>query len=218
MSVELAAFSDMVAATGALGVAAMGIAEGLKSVKFDPKGFRKLEDEVVWAKNALKASYGDNYRQTMVSLYRNGRRKGELPRVLRQAVRIGMNEATARTMAEVVGGVDADELAAVATKVAHGDELNDKERNILGRFEVGADARIDAALALAERAYVNAMRFWASVIAIALSFAAAWIIKPDTNGYVTALFVGILAVPIAPIAKDLTKGLQSAAKAIGGRK
>lgn len=219
MAIEITTdLGNLVLATGAVGTAAMGISEGLKTVKITPRGFAKLEREIDWARQALVIAYGDNYREMMMSLYRDGRRKGELPRVLRQGVRIGMNGDTAKNMAQVVGGIDAATLAAVAKKVTEGEELGDTERNVLGRFEVAADARIDAGFALAERAYTNSIRFGAFVIAMVLSGAAAVALNPTASGFFTALIVGITAVPIAPIAKDVAKGFQSAATAIGGKK
>jgi hypothetical protein len=211
-------YSELALAIGAVGTAAMGIAEGFKSVKLTPLGFKKLEEEIGWASESLAVSYGRNYRQLLMSLYRNDRRKGELPRVLRQAVRIGMNSKTAKTMAQVVGGCDAKTLSAVAEKVTEGETLDDTERNILGRFEIAADARIDAAFALAERAYANSIRFRASLVALTLSFVAAIALKQSPDGFFTAFIVGIIAVPFAPIAKDVAKGFQSAVMAIGGGK
>ena len=219
MEIDIAtSLSNMVLATGAVGVAAMGITEGFKSVKVTPMGFNKLEEEINWATDALKISYGDDYRKMIMSLYRNGRRKGDLPRVLRQGVRIGMDENTAKTMANVVGGVSPERLSEVAAKLKSGEELNPIQRNILGRFEVAADARIDAAFSLAERAYANIIRYRASQVALALSISAAIALDRSASGFLTAIIVGLTAVPIAPIAKDVAKGFQSATKAIGARK
>lgn len=209
---------DLVLATGAVGVAAMGVAEGAKTLWLPPVGFSKLLKEIDWARSALKISYGDDYLEMIESLFRNNRRKGDLPRILRQGVRIGMNNETAVSMAKVVGGVAGDSFVKVANKVNEGQKLEPDEQNILGRFEVAADARIDGAFALAERAYINGIHLRAFIASFILSFGAAYGLGADSGGYLIASIVGITAVPIAPIAKDMAKGLQSAAKVVGGRK
>jgi len=219
MDVEITKYlGDLVLATGAVGVAAMGIAEGAKFLFLPAVGFSKLREEIEWAEGALKVSYGDKYIEMIKSLFRNDRRKGELPRILRQGVRIGLDKNTAASMASVVGRVASDDLVAVAIKVNAGEDLTAEQKNILGRFEVAADARIDGAFALAERAYKNGILARAFIAAFVLSFGAAYCMDAKGNEYLMAFIVAITAVPIAPIAKDVAKGFEAAAKAIGKRK
>lgn len=208
---------DLVLASGAVGAAAMGIVEGFKSTKLRPIGFNQLEQSINWANNALSKAYGAGHRELLESLYRQNRSSGDLPRILRQGVRIGLDEHNAKEMESILLGADRNQLSLVAEKAASGSELSPEEKNILGRFEVAVDARIDAALSLAERAYVNGIRQRAFLIAILLSLSAAFSIKPDLKSFLPGLIVGLVAVPLAPIAKDVAKGFQSAAKAIGGK-
>lgn len=77
--------------------------------------------------------------------------------------------------------------------------------------------RIDEAYQRADQAYRNAARVWAMVIAMVLALVGGALVlgasfSPQTAG-ICAL-VGLLATPLAPIAKDLTTALQSAVKAI----
>lgn len=212
----LTSVTQFIIAAGAVGTAAMGIVEGAKSVHIKPLGFRSLMSELQWAIEALKVAYGEQYDRLLKSLYRLNRSEGELPRILRQGVRIGLNKNNAALMAEtVLGDVDGS-LPQVATKIAAGESLSDQEKNILGRFEVAVDARIDAALALADRAYGNGIRLCSFIVAIFLSLMAAQVLH-FTGGYKTALIVGLISVPLAPIAKDVAKGLQSAANAIAAK-
>ena len=144
-------FSNFVIATGAVGTAAMGIVECFKSTRIKPIGFSQLEESISWADAALIKAYGSDYKKQLESLYRLNRSGGDLPRIIRQGVRIGLDEQNAVTMEENLLGRNLYLLPAVAKKAAEGEELEPKEKNILGRFEVAADARIDAALSLAER-------------------------------------------------------------------
>ena len=85
-------------------------------------------------------------------------------------------------------------------------------RNVLGRFELAVDTRVDAALTLAQSHYVGATRITASVFALLIALAVGIYLGGD---YIfQAILVGIAAVPLAPIAKDLAAALQSASKAI----
>ena len=213
---------ELVLAAGAVGTAAMGITEGFKSIRLKPLGYQCIESELAWAKDALQKAYGNNNQSLMISLYRNGRRQGELPRILRQGVRIGLDENNATKMAVIVGGDVAGLLTSAAQKAAAGDNLEENEKNILGRFEIAADARIDAALSLAEQAYGNGIRFRAFIIALSLSLITAltYIAMGEENYEILlkAFIVGLVAVPLAPIAKDVANAFQSAAKAIGVKK
>ena len=213
---------ELVLAAGAVGTAAMGITEGFKSIRLKPLGYQCIESELAWAKEALQKAYGDNNQSLLVSLYRNGRRQGELPRILRQGIRIGLDEKNAAGMASIVGGDVGGLLTSAATKATAGEDLEPNEKNVLGRFEIAADARIDAALSLAEQAYGNGIRFRAFIIALSLSLITAFIYiamgKEKYDILLKAFIVGLVAVPLAPIAKDVANAFQSAAKAIGVKK
>lgn len=214
---------QFVLAAGAVGTAAMGIVEGFKSIKLTPIGFGQLEESIGWAKAAMKKAYGSDYSKLIESLYRQSRSSGELPRILRQGVRIGMDKENAKSMGELLLGQGGETLSGIAGKIDQGEELDKMEKKILARFEVAADARIDAALSLAERTYSNGIRKRAFFVSLVLSLVAAISLhltladKFQSAMYINAVIVGLVAVPLAPIAKDVAKGFQAAAKAIGGK-
>jgi TRAP-type C4-dicarboxylate transport system permease large subunit len=91
--------------------------------------------------------------------------------------------------------------------------LGDAERGALGRFELAADARIASALSRAQDVYLGWVRGSASLCAIALGIAAALILGSDL---VDGVIVGIVAVPLAPIANDVVAALQAATRAMRG--
>jgi ethanolamine transporter EutH len=132
--------------------------------------------------------------------------------VIRQGVRIGLTEQNASEVAGFLGMVDADRLKEAAQRAAQGGELSSDLRNTLGRFELAVDARIDAALTLAQARYVGATRGVASIVALLIALAVGLYLGAD---YIfRAVLVGVAAVPLAPVAKDLVTALQSATKAI----
>ena len=209
---------EFITAAGALGVAAMAIVEGFKSTRLTPMGFASFLSKTDWCDPALKKAYGKNYGELTEALYRKGRGAGDLPRIMRQGIRIGLDENTAPELSEEILGMADGKLKKIAEKLGEGKELSDAEANILGRFEVAADARIDAALALAERAYLNSVRLRASIVALVLALFAAFLLDPTRNGFFTAVLAGVLAVPVAPIAKDIAKGFQAMGNVLGSRK
>ena len=89
--------------------------------------------------------------------------------------------------------------------------LSDDERSALARLETTIDARIDAALVLAEYQYVAQARVWAMVLALGIALGTGFYL---VENMALAFLVGITAVPLAPVAKDLASALQEAVKAL----
>ena len=76
---------------------------------------------------------------------------------------------------------------------------------------------IDAAITAANSMYVGAIRCWASAFALFLAAVVGFLALglKGWEGLGAVLIVGIAAVPVAPIAKDLVGALTSAANALG---
>lgn len=225
--------TTLLASAAALGTASFGIVEGLKAFRpWGTAGFGGLVKSLNPLLSALKISYGDDAIEVMAGQYRIDRAKGALRKTIRQGVRIGLTEETAPQLASMVGNVIVSEdLTRVAAILATGKKLDDASRSILGRFELAVDARIDAAFARAERTYRASMLWSAMGVSVFLACLSAFLllksgeIGSGTTGfegnlasYVLALMVGIIAVPIAPIAKDVTKAISAASSALKARK
>lgn len=152
--------------------------------------------------------------------YGQGRKTGPLTQTLRQGVRIGLNDENAPALAGAVGtAVSADDLTAIATSLATSGTLDQAQSGLLARYELAVDARIDAALALADTAYTRWVRFWAIVVAIALALLASCLLADaGQHWFLRGLLVGIAAVPLAPVSHDLQKALTQAATAVRPKK
>lgn len=206
--------SAWVIAAGALGGAAFGIVEGLKLTPLGTIGFPVFRKHLGAIWDSLDVAYGANFRQMLEALYRGERE--ELVRTLRQGVRLSLTSENAEAHVRVlgVGVIDADTLAKAAGKIRAGDELTDAERNVLARYEVAVDARIDGAATLALNHYTNGLRIWAMVIALGIALLVAYFGSLPMN---YAFIVGFAAVPLAPIAKDLSTAIQAAGQALRNR-
>ena len=220
----------LVLSVGAIGTAAAGIVDSLKcSERIRSAGFSRIEatlgKDVL---DAIASVYGEEGRRYLNALYLEERKKGSLTRALRQGLRLALKSENAAALATALGQPErASHLGDIAARIEHGDELDDADRATLGRFELAADARIEAALSLAANRYVSTMRLAASAVAIALSMLAAGTVGTlGADGkdvgfvgsiianFVPALLMGVAAVPLAPIAKDFAAGISNARSAL----
>jgi hypothetical protein len=212
----------MVLAAGALGTAAMGIVDGLKSWEWvDLAGYDEGMGYINVFLPAIRQTYGDRTDDILKAQYRDGRGAGELPKTVRQGLRIGLvalPEDQVRRMASEIRVVEADDLVEVGKALHETGDLDDAHRKVLAQFELAAHARIDAGMAIAEKIYVTWQKRVAATIAVAIALLVGFILlaETDTTAWVLlkAIVVGIAAVPFAPIAKDVSTAIGEAAKAL----
>lgn len=190
---------------------------------------------------ALLCAYGEDAAELVAQQYQSGRSAGSAPDTIRQGVRLGlpylgveaattliasvwsMDQAHAATLAAALQAPNAarpadapptaDEAAAVA---------------LAGRFAAALDARINAAFQLADQRYQTVAKTAAGVAAVLLALLFNWgLAEHEPSGGMSGLFawplafgIGLVAVPLAPVAKDLSSSLQNALtafKSISGK-
>ena len=201
--------SAIVLATGALGTAAFGIVEALKRWRrLGEAGFPAVLRLLSPIFVTLATAYGRDVEKVLRAQYRGER--GELTRVIRQGARIGLTPDNAERVAAGLGMVEPEHLKAAALAIKAGQELPADLRNVIGRFELAVDARIDAALCLAADDYAGTAKIAASVVAIIIAL----VVGVHLDRIFEAVLVGIAAVPLAPIAKDVASALKSATEAL----
>ena len=205
-----------IVAAGALGTAAFGVVEGLKALNpVGEAGMRQALGLLGSLTETLAVAYGPSYETILRAQYRGDQR--ELRRMLRQGVRVGLNRSNAAGVARHLGSIDPDALtnAIIAAETATvANQVSDAQRSVIGRYELAADARIDAALTIAQSTYGSAARWLAMGVALVIALAMSLALNVDLT---IGLIVGIAAVPLAPIAKDLASGIQAASKALKAR-
>jgi len=213
-----------IAAAGALGTASFGIVEALKWTPLGAAGFRQIHSYLgPDLEAALRVAYGDDFSRLLNAQYRqDSQHQSLIGKSLRQGVRIGLTPENAPAIARFLGTVGPGELREAAIAVLSGRPLSDEQRAAIGRFELAADARIASALSRAQDVYLGTVRCAASAISIVFAEAAAFLLGTDSaalglpNVWVVGLLVGIVAVPLAPIANDVVGALQAATKALRG--
>jgi hypothetical protein len=202
-------------AIGGLGMAAMSLVDALKAVPgggVSRIGFSHVRKVLVLFDKVLARAVGERWEAVILAHWVNGRPRDEQLGAIRALLRLGLNPDTAPQLA-AIGNVEADGLAKAAGKLTAGAALTEAEINLIGRVEAAVAARLDAGFDLAEQAYRNTARVLAGVIAVALAVVAGTLMKPVIGWELSAL-VGLLAVPIAPIAKDLVTALTAASQAV----
>jgi hypothetical protein len=210
----------IVAAAGALGTACFGIVEALKWTPLGEAGFgqitKLLGPDLL---GTLRVAYGAQYEKLLRAQYRQDSQQQTLiAKSLRQGVRLGLTPTNAAAIATYIGTVTPQSLQSAATNVANAAALTPTDQNAIGRFEMAVDARIDSALSQAQDAYLGTIRCSASVLAIVIAEAVWFMLGPSSGvSPLGALLVGLVAVPLAPIANDVVAALQAATKAMRGR-
>lgn len=157
----------------------------------------------------------EQWRVTIRANWINGMAKDQQKAVVGALLKLGLTPATAPEIAEA-SHVDAKALTAAATKLAAGKELTPADVNVLGRMSVSVETVLDAAFESAEQQYKNASRVLAGVLCILLAVAAEAMM--GGNNFLFAVAAGLLAVPMAPVAKDLTSALSAAMRALKASK
>ncbi|QUD87949.1 hypothetical protein [Phenylobacterium montanum] len=191
---------------------------------------------------ALKLAYGADYEEIVAQQYRAGRSDGPASDTIRQGVRLGLpfleQDAATALIAAVwdMPAASSGQLAAAlkapaAAPAAGGGAAGaaaaapaiDPAQALAGRFATALDARINAAFQVADEQYEASAKSWAAVVSVAL--AVGFNIGMAKAG-VTPLpwpidiLAGLVAVPLAPVAKDLSTSLQNALtafKSISGK-
>lgn len=208
----------IIAATGGLGLASMSLVDALKAVPgggVSRIGFGYIREVLGLFDRIMARAAGERWEAVVLAHWINGRPRDEQIGVVRSLLRLGLNADTAGQLA-VIGNVEAQALGEAAAKLVAGAPLEEAEINLIGRVEAAVEARLDAAFDLAEQAYRNTARVLAGLIALGLALAAAALLTRPIN-WSAAVLVGVLAVPIAPIAKDLVSALTAASRAVKAR-
>ena len=217
--------AQQIVAIGALGTAAFGLVDASKVVRsaLPSSGFSVIEAALAPFAPALVQALGDtpgyDWKTLLKAHWINGRPKEEQKAIAVSLIQLGLTPETAPALA-VPGRVSPEQLTEVVTALIGGAELSPQQLNLLGRFKAAIEARIDAGYERADQIYRNTARTAAGFVAVALAVAALLIMN---NGIITtrqfgaAVLIGLVATPLAPIARDLASALTTAATALGRR-
>jgi hypothetical protein len=127
--------------------------------------------------------------------------------------------ASCSKVAAAVLNLDAKAFTQAVANASAGQTLNDQDKAFLQAFDDTVGVRLSAAIQRADQQYKNAAKAMASVFAIALSVMGVLITQGSSvneQDLLIALVVGVIATPLAPVAKDLTTSLNTYVTALKG--
>jgi hypothetical protein len=232
-----------VTAIGTLGTAAFGLVDATKLVRggvssagfiFLRRTIQQLTPEVppppesvgtASAPPGLPPSISATSQGAILELARanwiNGVGMADQKTAIKALLKLRLAPDNAMIFARLTG-VDPAVLSSVAAKLASGDPMLPSELDTYGRFDLLLTSTLDSAFMRADQRYRNAAKLVAGVIAVMLAEIAAFSLVPGSpfkdplfvRHAFQALITGIIATPLAPIAKDISTTLSNATKTL----
>lgn len=214
----------VIGAIGGLGTAAFGLLEALKPAfaSINRIGFDGIRRTVTALtppemdatglesppKNALPRT---RIFDTLESNWVNGNDLGSQKAIAKSLIKLHLSAGNAVRLADATN-VDAQTLKDVATNIAAGQSLDQPQSDTYSRFDLIVTAMLDECYQRADQIYRNRMRAMAALIAVVLAILGGWAVAGTLDGKTLgeAVLVGVLATPLAPIAKDLSTALATA--------
>jgi hypothetical protein len=226
MAFDAVSIGSTVAAIGALGTAAFGLVDALKTLPsggISNAGYVFIEQALqsFFQDQTRKAAAGDLKRlfDTLHGNWINGTAVADQKAIAKSLIKLRLNETTADAFAKATG-VDPAILKAVGDKMSNGTPLESRETNVLGRFDLALTAILDDGYQHADQRYRNSSKLAAMAISIVLAVlgglaiytgsGAAYLGSPEMW---QSFIAGLLATPLAPITKDLASALSAGVKA-----
>jgi hypothetical protein len=215
---------NLIAAIGALGTASFALVDATKigrSGGVSNSGFVFIEKAVhTFLPNAARKKDADamNVLDVLHGNWINGAALGDQKAIAKSLIKLRLAENTAGTFAKAAD-VDQSVLTGVAKAMRAGTQLTAEQSNALGRFDLALTAILDDGYQHADQRYRNSAKMLASVAAVVLAVVGGWAVAGGPaadyfgSGMVwKAVLCGLLAIPLAPISKDLASALQAGVK------
>jgi hypothetical protein len=207
---------NLIAAVGALGTAAMGLVDAFKVFWGGPSnfGYGFIEAAVkrfVPTTADGPAAFGQaDILRTLRANWLNGVAEADQKAKAKAMIHLRLTKGDAPALA-ALAGVDAATLQSVAEKAMTGGQVTPTEIAVLGQFDAVLSAVLDEAYERADQKYRNAAKLLSVIVATLLATFAGSLLGINLWA---SFFVGLISAPLAPVAKDLSTTLQSAATAV----
>lgn len=229
--------TNEISAIGALGTASFGLVDATKAFwgGVSRCGFGRIQA-------AIKPLYGSsastsdrstplafgNLLDTLRANWMNGTDLGDQKAIAKSLLKLRLDGTNAAVYAAATG-VNAVLLASIAGKISSGVALTAPESDAFGRFDLTLTALLDEGYERADQIYRNDSKILAGVFSVIIAlFAGQQLhagvdligVTQTAGGYWgshdmwAAFIIGLLATPLAPVAKDLTSALVAGVKAV----
>jgi hypothetical protein len=214
--------SAAIVAIGALGTAAFGLVDAFKALPgggISRAGFKFIRQIIVTMSPPVPSLEASGLSlasmiTTLQSQWINGTATSDQVNIAKSLIKLRLTPESAPGLAAATG-VDAAVLTQVAQSMASGTPLTPQQSDVYGRFDLLLTTLLDQAYQRADQRYRNASKALAVPVAVALAIAGAQSLHANTpSDYWVAALVGLIATPIAPIAKDVASAIQTGAQAV----
>lgn len=212
---------QIVTAIGGLGTASFGLVEATKAFwgGVNRIGLGRIRATVT----ALAPAAGANnvlsrpkILDTLEANWFNGTDLASQKAIAKTLIKLNLSPGNAAALANATG-VDAATLTAIAGNIVTGTALTPAQSDVFGRFDLILTALLDETYQRSDQAYRTRTKLFAMVVSILLALFAALILRelhPTILELGEAVLVGLLATPLAPVAKDLSSALAAAVNAM----
>lgn len=210
----------VIAAVGAVGTAAFGLVDALKALPgggISRAGFKFIRQTILKLAPEVAALDGtglsrDSILYTLQSQWINGTATADQINIAKSLIKLRLTPETAAALASATG-VDAAILSEIAASIRSGTALTPQQSDVYGRFDLPLTTLLDQAYQRADQRYRNCAKATAVPIAVALALIAT-LAMPHQITLTQAILVGLIATPIAPVAKDIASAITTAGQAI----
>ena len=214
---DISTLPQVIVAIGGLGTAAFGLVDASKPLLgggVNHIGFGKIRTTVkaLTPGKAANSLSQDKILGTLQANWFNGAALSDQKAIAKSLIKLNLNADNAAQLAATTG-IDANSLKSIATKIAAGTSLSADESNVYARFDMVVTALLDETYQRSDNLYVNWTRALAAAVAIALAVVGGMTLK-NPPPISQSVIVGLLATPLAPIAKDLSSALATAVNAM----
>jgi hypothetical protein len=222
---ELQNLPQIITAIGGLGTAAAGLVDATKAIPLLGGGVNRIGFSGIKRAVTALTPYGNaggasanalpqqRILDTLQANWYNGTDIASQKAAAKSLIKLSLNAANAQAMAAATG-VDAAILQGVAASIAKGTPLTSPEADVFARFDLIVTALLDEVYQRSDERYRNGTKVFAMLFAIGLAFAGVRMLHAGTatlpHHFGVAVLVGVLATPLAPIAKDLSTALATA--------
>ena len=214
--------TQVISAIGALGTSAFGVVQAFKPIcpfinRIGFSGISKTVSKLVpqeqGSSSAINALPQKDVLDSLEANWVNGTDLASQKAIAKSLVKLHMSPGNAPALSAATN-VDAALLSAAAASMTTGVALTQAQTDVYSRFDLIVTALLDECYQRADQHYRNWTRGLAAVVAVLLAVAAGWMIGGEpfwtyllSKSGGIAVIVGLLATPLAPIAKDLSSAL-----------
>lgn len=210
--ISLQSLPQVITAIGGLGTAAFGLVDASKALGggVNHIGFGAIKKTVtsLTPGNPTNALSQNKIVATLKANWFNGTDLGGQKSIAKSLIKLNLNATNAAALA-AAAGVDPTVLTAVATSIAAGTPLSAAQSDVYARFDLIITALLDETYQRADSVYRNWTRAIAAIVAVALAIVGGQTLNPGPD-ILQSVIVGLLATPLAPVAKDLSTALATA--------